>query len=75
MKGAAVKVDGKNRWPPRSRGVDTGAGSARTEEQASREHSNVDRMLARSIASSFGAFSVTNDLKTDAEAAQELEHL
>jgi hyperosmotically inducible periplasmic protein len=38
-------------------------------------NSNTDRMLARSIASSFGAFSVTNDLKTDAEAAAELEHL
>jgi hyperosmotically inducible protein len=49
------------------------------------EHGNVtlegvvnnetDRMLARSIASSFGAFSVTNDLKTDAEVQRELEHL
>ena len=38
-------------------------------------NSNTDRMLARSIASSFGAFSVTNDLKTDVEAEQELEHL
>jgi len=38
-------------------------------------NSNTDRMLARSIASSFGAFSVTNDLKTDAEMQQELEHL
>jgi len=38
-------------------------------------NSNTDRMLARSIASSFGAFSVTNDLKTDAEMTQELEHL
>ena len=38
-------------------------------------NSNIDRMLARSIASSFGAFSVTNDLKTDAEVSQELEHL
>jgi len=38
-------------------------------------NSNTDRMLARSIASSFGAFSVTNDLKTDAEAEAELEHL
>lgn len=38
-------------------------------------NSNTDRMLARSIASSFGAFSVTNDLKTDAEAEQELERL
>ena len=38
-------------------------------------NSNVDRMLARSIASSFGAFSVTNNLKTDAEAAKDLERL
>jgi len=38
-------------------------------------NSNTDRMLARSIASSFGAFSVTNDLKTDAEVQQELERL
>jgi hyperosmotically inducible periplasmic protein len=38
-------------------------------------NSNVDRMLARSLASSFGAFSVTNNLKTDAEAAKELERL
>ena len=38
-------------------------------------NSNTDRMLARSIASSFGAFSVTNNLKTDAEVEQELEHL
>ena len=38
-------------------------------------NSNVDRMLARSIASSFPAFSVTNDLKTDAEAKAELEKL
>jgi osmotically-inducible protein OsmY len=30
-------------------------------------NSNVDRMLARSLASSFGAFSVTSELKTDAE--------
>ncbi len=37
--------------------------------------SNIDRMLARSIASSFGAFSVTNDLKTDAEAKADLERL
>ena len=29
--------------------------------------SEVDRMLARSLASSFGAFSVTSELKTDAE--------
>ena len=38
-------------------------------------NSNVDRMLARSLASQFGAFSVTNDLKTDAEAKAELERL
>jgi hyperosmotically inducible protein len=38
-------------------------------------NNNVDRMLARSIASSFGAFSVTNNLKTDAEAATDLEQL
>lgn len=29
--------------------------------------SSVERMLARSLASSFGAFSVTNELRTDAE--------
>jgi hyperosmotically inducible protein len=38
-------------------------------------NSNTERMLARSLASGFGAFSVTNDLKTDAEMEQELEHL
>ena len=38
-------------------------------------NSNIDRMLARSIASGFGAFSVTNQLKTDAEVAQDLERL
>lgn len=38
-------------------------------------NSNTDRMLARSIASSYGAFSVTNDLKTDSEVERELEHL
>jgi len=38
-------------------------------------NSNIDRLLARSIASSFGAFSVTNNLKTDAEARADLEHL
>ena len=38
-------------------------------------NSNVDRMLARSIASGFGAFSITNQLKTDAEVAQDLERL
>lgn len=35
--------------------------------------SHVDRMLARSLAASLGAFSVTNDLKTDAEVRQSLE--
>lgn len=38
-------------------------------------NSNIDRMLARSIASSFNAFSVTSNLKTDAEVEQELERL
>jgi hyperosmotically inducible protein len=38
-------------------------------------NSNVDRMLARSIASSFGAFSVTNNLKTDAEMEGSLERI
>ena len=39
-------------------------------------NSNVDRMLARSLASSFGSFGpVTNNLKTDAEAKAELEKL
>src|SRR3970040_522795 len=38
-------------------------------------NSNVDRMLARSIASSFGAFSVTNNLKTDAEVPKDLERI
>ena len=37
--------------------------------------SDVDRMLARSIASQFGAFSVKNDLRTEAEAKAELERL
>jgi hyperosmotically inducible protein len=35
--------------------------------------SNLDRMLARSLASQFGAFSVTTDLKTDAEVREALE--
>ena len=35
--------------------------------------SEVDRMLARSLASQFGAFSVTNALKTDAEVRDALE--
>jgi osmotically-inducible protein OsmY len=38
-------------------------------------NSNIDRMLARSIASSFDAFSVTSNLKTDAEVEAELERL
>ena len=38
-------------------------------------NSNVDRMLARSLASGFGAFSVTNELKTDAEVSATLEKL
>jgi osmotically-inducible protein OsmY len=37
--------------------------------------SEVDRMVARSIASSFPAFSVKNDLRTEAEAKAELEKL
>ena len=37
--------------------------------------SAVDRALARSLATQFGAFSVTNDLKTDAEVTAELEHI
>lgn len=36
-------------------------------------NSNVERMLARSLASSFGAFSVTSQLKTDAEVRAALE--
>jgi len=35
--------------------------------------SDVDRMLARSLATQFGALSVKNDLKTDAEAQAALE--
>ena len=38
-------------------------------------NSEVDRMLARSIAGSFGAFALTNNLKTTAEARAELERL
>ena len=33
----------------------------------------VDRMLARSLATQFGALSVTNELKTDAEVRETLE--
>ena len=36
-------------------------------------NSDVDRMLARSLASQFNAFSITNDLKTDAEIREALE--
>jgi hyperosmotically inducible protein len=36
-------------------------------------NSNVERALARSLAVGFGAFSVTNDLKTDAEMKQLME--
>jgi hyperosmotically inducible protein len=35
--------------------------------------SNIDRVLARSLATQFGAFSVTNALKTDAEVREALE--
>ena len=35
--------------------------------------SNVERMLARSLASGFGEFSLKNDLKTDAEVREALE--
>ena len=35
--------------------------------------SNVDRMLARSLATQFGVMSVTNELKTDAEVKEQLE--
>lgn len=38
-------------------------------------NSEVDRMLARSIAGAFNAFSVTSRLKTDEEARAELERL
>ena len=38
-------------------------------------NSNVDRMLARSLASQFGVFSLKNQLRTDAEARAELEKL
>ena len=36
-------------------------------------NSNVDRMLARSLATQFGVMSVTNNLKTDAEVQAALE--
>jgi len=38
-------------------------------------NSDVDRVLARSIASNFLAFDIKNELKTDAEVKQELEKL
>jgi hyperosmotically inducible periplasmic protein len=38
-------------------------------------NSEVDRMIARSIATSFNAFQVKNELKTEAEVKQELEKL
>jgi len=38
-------------------------------------NSEVDRMLARSIAGSFNTFSLTNNLKTTSEAKAELERL
>ena len=36
-------------------------------------HSNVERMLARSLASGFGEFELKNDLKTDAEVRESME--
>lgn len=38
-------------------------------------NSNVERMLARSIATSFGALSVKNELRTDAEAQADREKI
>jgi hyperosmotically inducible protein len=38
-------------------------------------NSNVERALARSLATGFGEFSVKNDLKTDAEMTQVLEQI
>jgi hyperosmotically inducible protein len=38
-------------------------------------NNNVDRMLARSLASGFGVFSLKNELKTDAEVREQLEKL
>jgi osmotically-inducible protein OsmY len=37
--------------------------------------SNVERMLARSLATGFGAFDVKNELKTDAEVRESLEKI
>ncbi|MDA1186024.1 MAG: BON domain-containing protein [Acidobacteria bacterium] len=38
-------------------------------------NSHMDRVLARSMATTFGTFSVTNNLKTDAEVTADLERL
>lgn len=38
-------------------------------------NSNVERMLARSLATSFGAFSVKNDIRTDAEVQSAFEEI
>lgn len=38
-------------------------------------NSNVERVLARSLATGFGAFDVKNELKTDAEVEAELEKI
>ncbi len=38
-------------------------------------NSNVDRMMARSIAGSFGAFELKNELKTEAEVREQLEKI
>jgi hyperosmotically inducible protein len=38
-------------------------------------NSNVERMLARSLATGFGEFEVTNALKTDAEMREEIERI
>jgi osmotically-inducible protein OsmY len=37
--------------------------------------SELDRVLARSLASQYGVFSLKNELKTDAEVKAELEKL
>jgi hypothetical protein len=36
---------------------------------------DMDRQVARSVVGYFGAFSITNDLKTDEEVERELEKL
>ena len=38
-------------------------------------NNNVERMLARSLATTFGSFSVTNNLRTDAEVKADLERM